>query len=246
VIDATFTKSIVDLAKVMTFEVKDANGKVHTYSTKQLHQVEPTPAPLMPKVSVHTLEGLADLINEVGLDSLAKPDYYLHIVDHENVGLFAVESDDEGRRQELIHASPVPFDKFPFGKWMAQEMFVIGVASQFSSTPDKEYVLKLASTLTDEEVATSEDNGFSQKATVKAGVKVAENVIVKPTVELAPFRTFPEIGQPISQFVFRCRKGQMGPELMLIEADGGKWKIDAIREIEKRLKEIVSEVDLVA
>lgn len=245
-IDSTFVKAITDNVKVEKFVVEDRDGVKRTYSTKSLNEVKPEPPPMLPKVSVYTLEGLAALIDQAKLDDLDKSDYFLQVIGHASVGLFAKESDEEGRRQLLISASPVEFEQFKFGQWLDQESFVIAVAAKFAPTVDKDYVLKLASTLTDEDVMTSEDNGFNQKATVKAGVKVAENVTIKPQVDLAPFRTFPELGQPISSFVFRCRKSPLGPQLMLIEADGGKWKIDAISMIETKLKEIVKDIDIVA
>lgn len=235
-IDADFVKEISDLSKVQEF-VLPANdsqdSKIHHFTSAAVHELKAAPPPMLAKVSINTLRGFGDLVEE-GLENLDKGKLFIHIQDHATVALIARTTDEYGRRQELVKATPVPFEVFPFGRWMSQEEFVIAVAARFSSTPDKEYVLRIASSLTNEAVAVSEDNGFSQKATIKSGMKMQETEVIKPTVSLAPFRTFPEVGQPISAFVFRAKAGQ-APQLMLVEADGGKWKIDAINEVARVL-----------
>jgi hypothetical protein len=228
-IDATFVQSIADRAAVQTFEVEGA-----TFSSKALHEIKPAPDPQSQKVYVYTLNGFADLVREK-FDAINLDDYVVHVTDYNRVKLIARGTDQWGRRLELIEASPVKFDEFKFGQWLDQESFVIAVAAKFAQTDDKDYVLKIASSLTHDATTIAEDNGFSQKATVKVGMKVAENIVVKPQVLLAPYRTFPEIGQPISAFVFRARGGD-SPSLMLVEADGGKWKIDAVEEVARKLR----------
>jgi hypothetical protein len=142
----------------------------------------------------------------------------------------------------------VSFQKFKFGQWMGHEEFTIAVASLFAETPDKAYVLTLASTLTDEAVKTSEDDGFRQKVTVKAGMRHAEGITLKPRVSLAPFRTFPELDQPVSDFVLRAKgEGDGGkPLLMLVEADGGRWKIEAIETIARKLQSYSLGIPIIA
>jgi hypothetical protein len=50
---------------------------------------------------------------------------------------------------------------------------------------------------------------------------------------LSPYRTFRELNQPESAFIFRMRGGGEGkaPQCALFEADGGKWKLDAVQAI---------------
>ena len=52
-------------------------------------------------------------------------------------------------------------------------------------------------------------------------------------VTLRPYRTFNEVAQPASQFVFRINKSA---NLALFEADGGKWKLEAVERIANYLK----------
>ena len=59
-------------------------------------------------------------------------------------------------------------------------------------------------------------------------------------VELAPYRTFPEVEQPISKFIFRM---QEGPRAALYEADGGAWRNKAILSIKEYLQEELKELE---
>lgn len=53
-------------------------------------------------------------------------------------------------------------------------------------------------------------------------------------VTLRPYRTFSEVEQPSSEFIFRIN--QLA-NMALFEADGGKWRLDAINNIANYLKE---------
>jgi hypothetical protein len=239
--DATFINAVAGLAETQEFQVE---GK--TFTSKPVHEVKPEPPKLAAKVQVFTLQGFADLLREK-IEDLDPTGFLIHITKYNEVVLISKETDEHGRRLELLKAQPVEFEQFKFGQFIGQEEFVIAVASRFVSTPDKDYVLQVASSLTNEAISISEDDGFKQKATIKQGLKVADTVQLKPTVSLAPYRTFPEVGQPISQFVFRARcGGGEPPKLMLIEADGGKWKLDAINEVRRFLSTLAVEIPIIA
>lgn len=118
--------------------------------------------------------------------------------------------------------------------------------SKFSTTPDKDYVIRVASTLKLDDSATFEDNGITQSVTLKASASLPEVEQLKPIVQLAPFRTFPEVGQPINDFLFRVNKTPSGPGFVLYEANGGKWKLDAINEIRRYLSVLNLGIPIIA
>ena len=62
------------------------------------------------------------------------------------------------------------------------------------------------------------------------------NAIVPNPVILRPYRTFPEVEQPASSFIFRMKEND-GVCCALFEADGGAWKNEAMRNIKEYLKE---------
>ena len=86
------------------------------------------------------------------------------------------------------------------------------------------------------------DNGVSQQTvTTAGGVVLVGTAPVPNPVTLAPYRTFREIEQPESLFVLRMRTGKDGekPTAALFEADGGSWKLEAIKRIAAYLREQV-------
>jgi hypothetical protein len=239
-IDATFVKSITDLAQVETFVV---DGK--TYSTEPLYLVreplplqppqpqQPVALPIPSHIAVTTLTGFAELVRQ-RVEKFDTSDYVIQVVNEGEVALVKKYSDECGRRLKLIVAKPVPFEKYQYDKFLDQETFIVSINALFAATPDKDYILGIASNITDNATSVSEDNGISQKLTVKVGMQLADTITVRPQIDLAPYRIFPECQQPISKFVFRARGGK-DPSFMLKEADGGIWKITAINEVRRVL-----------
>ena len=68
------------------------------------------------------------------------------------------------------------------------------------------------------------DDGITQQVVAKQGALLAADVKVSPIYQLAPFRTFIEVEQPESEFLFRVSDKNI---FALYEADGGAWKIKA-------------------
>ena len=90
---------------------------------------------------------------------------------------------------------------------------------------------------------TYSDDGCTQVATMTVGVAAKADAIVPNPVLLRPYRTFQEVEQPVSQFVFRI--GDRGtPEFKLVEAEGGIWKTEAVRKIKDYLELVLSEQDM--
>lgn len=121
----------------------------------------------------------------------------------------------------------------PFSNWRDQEEFNIMLQSMFIDDADRNLVLDFASHLKIEKGAEVQDNGISQMATVRDGVASLAQAKTPNPVTLRPYRTFNEVEQPASQFVFRINKLA---NLSLFEADGGKWKLEAVESIANYLK----------
>jgi hypothetical protein len=120
--------------------------------------------------------------------------------------------------------------------------------ANFTEVGDREYLLKIASNLTNERVVSAEDNGITQQVGLKKGAALKTTETLRQRVTLAPYRTFREVSQPSSEFVFRVRQGEEGgiPTLALFEADGGKWKIDAALAVRDWFKDKVGSIPVVA
>ena len=93
------------------------------------------------------------------------------------------------------------------------------------------------------EGATVKDNGITQEVTIKQGVELAL-IDLKERYGLMPYRTFVEVEQPLSEFIFRVKDdGQKNIFCSLHEADGGAWELNAMHSIkvylENELKEAI-------
>lgn len=116
----------------------------------------------------------------------------------------------------------------------------IELRSLFIPTADSTYLLDLLSKMTTGSKVTTSDDGITQTAEVQKGVSLREQVEIRPRVLLTPFRSFVEVPQPSSEFLLRINRDS---EIKLFEADGGVWKLEAVRNVaeylEAKLKDLV-------
>lgn len=178
-----------------------------------------------------TLTGLVDAVR-AKLDDLHTDEWVLEVKSYKHVRIVSRRTDAYGCREELVAVTLQDVEAFPFGRFLSREEFVIGLQSLMVPDEGSLAVLKVASALEVATVTLAEDDGISQRTAVKQGVMLKQDVTVKGRVTLRPFRTFREVEQPASKFVFRLRSvnGQV-PECALFEADGGSWKLDAVLTI---------------
>ena len=95
-------------------------------------------------------------------------------------------------------------------------------------------------------LATICDGQVQLMATVTSGARGKENKLVPSPCILRPIRTFIEVEQPASDFIFRLRTGAEDKVLAgLFEADGGAWKITAMSNIVKYLRETLKGVEII-
>jgi hypothetical protein len=219
--DAPTIQKIVELAAPTKFELDGL-----AYTDKRLTLVKP---PVAEAFSVGTLDGFVNML-EAGIDSFDAKDFVIHVVDHEEVRLSKREADVYGDRIAALVAKPTEgITDFPyFNDWGGQEDFIIGLQSHFQDSEDLKKLLDLASHIDLKESVKLADTGVSQEVTAQKGVAFREQVEVKARLSLKPFRTFRELDQPASDFIFRVKNGG---GFALFEADGGAWKIAAINAI---------------
>jgi hypothetical protein len=217
-LNADTIQKIVELAPTATVELHGL-----PFATRAL-TIVPTPA--APAFPVGTLDGFVNLL-ESGIDGFDVESALAHVVTFGRVDLVQRKADSYGRRIAHVTAALTEgVTTFPyFNRFGPQEDFIIGLQSHFQSTPDLAGLLDLASHITGKETVKQVDSGITQEVTVQRGSAFKESVEVKARVILKPFRTFRELDQPASEFIFRVKDGA---QLALFEADGGAWKIAAI------------------
>ena len=209
------------------YKVEPIEGRI--YSSKLLHPIE---SPLDAKETICTLTGLVDLI-DLNLNNL-QGRVFIHVASPTQVFCEDILCDFWGRRQYHIAANLPSYGRFNFGNYLEQDRFIVGLQAFFDPlrSPDLDYLLQIASNLKAENSVEATDDGLSQTAAVKRGIVLAERVAVKRRVVLSPWRTFREVQQPQSEFIFRLRSedGKV-PTLALFEADGEMWQTEAMATI---------------
>jgi hypothetical protein len=198
-------------------------------------------------VRVQTLLGFTQLVSEK-IDGFDPKTALIHVQHSGSVVLLASSADNFGRRKVFVNAFCEEGPKFQFGNFMASEQFLIALQTLFvPGAGDIDYILRMTSALAAEAVSTADDDGISQRVAVRSGAVLKTQEVVKPRIKLAPYRTFREVEQPVSEYVFRLRsrEGDL-PTCALFEADGGKWKLDAIQNIATWLSRNTTDIPVIA
>ena len=198
-----------------------------TFSRENLKRVND---PVATTLKVSTLTGLVDYI-KANVDEL-KGELLIQVKSHDEVRLFSKLNTDRDR-ELYIQAEAILPNNIRYNSFIDTENFNIMLQSSFVDTGDKAVLLKYTGLVQDEAVKSTGDDGVSQQVTVKTGVASVGQAIVPNPVSLAPYRTFPEVEQPISKFIFRM---QSGPRAALFEADGGAWRNQSILNIKNYLE----------
>lgn len=143
------------------------------------------------------------------------------------------ENDERQKRSTLIVVK-ADLPKFFYGSFMDQELFNINLQSKFKNDENRALLISFASSISIENGAEITDDGVAQITTIKNGVASKSKAIAPNPISLAPFRTFHEVNQPTSEFIFRLNKSA---EMALFEADGGAWRNIAVSSIKEYLVE---------
>ncbi len=184
-------------------------------------------------LQLNTLTGLVDYVKSE-LEREGKP-LFLHVVDEEEVVLKSTLLSN-GERETLVSANAI-VPKFAYGRFLDTEELIIAFQSIFTKTDDRDTLLKVVGNVKEENVRETGDDGFSQAVTIKTGIASSNDVLVPNPVSLAPFRTFLEVEQPASDFIFRMKDGPVGA---IFGADGGAWRNQAIANVRDYLQEQLS------
>ncbi len=212
------------------------DGAGNEYMLQGMAKIEPDKPNMAQPLCFATLSSLIDYI-KTDIDRIYKRSenpLIVHVENYQKVTL-ATPVFGHWNDREVLATTKAMVPAIPFGQWLDQEGFVIALQSMFVDKGDRAKVLKLASHVKIEEGVDVSDNGMTQKVVAKNGVASVEKVELPNPVVLAPFRTFVEVEQPISQFVFRMNQTG-GIRMGLFEADGGAWKIAAVQTIKEYLE----------
>lgn len=224
---------LVDLGESKVFRERYYGGD---YTNQKLYRIE---EPKAETLNARTLTSAVDYI-KANVDIIG-----LVLVHIESPTLITLKSplNNDKRREVYMECTALTPNNISFNRFSGTEEFNIMLQSSFVDNKDRNLLLKVTGNVKDEAVKSVGDNGVSQAVTIKTGVASVSDVVVPNPVTLAPFRTFQEVEQPESKFIFRMKDG---PSAALYEADGGAWRNEAMKNIKEFFKEQLKGFDNVS
>ncbi|QKS71929.1 hypothetical protein FLK61_35260 [Paenalkalicoccus suaedae] len=216
-------QAIKYLVKLGNVEAQKINERF--YSTEKLYRIED---PSVDSLQVNTLSGLVEYVKSEFDTSVS---LMVHVVSPTEVRVFDKINMDKNRDTYITAHALLP--SLSFNHYYSVEDFNIELQSTFVSNEDRATMLQVVGNVKEEAVNQIGDDGMSQSVVARTGVAQVGNVKVPNPVQLMPYRTFLEIEQPESPFVFRM---QSGPKCALFEADGGAWKLEVMKSIAEYLE----------
>lgn len=211
---------------------EEINGA--TYTNQILTRVE---EPVARPLETTTLTSIVDYIKE-NVDSIKDGNIIVHVMSYDKVSIKKELNSD--KRRECVMVAEALTPSIVTDRFIDPERFNIILQSSFIENEDRNKLLKVSGNIKEENVKSVGDDGVSQSAAIKVGVASVAEVVIPNPVILAPFRTFPEVDQPKSKFIFRM---QTGPQCALYEADGGVWRNVAMESIKEYLKDRLKGLD---
>ena len=227
-------EAINRILELATPNMQELGGDM--YSDKKLYRMDKELR--ANAIEMNTLTSLVQYIQR-NYEEFKGGKYIVQVVDPTFVRL--ISSLDADRKREILVEVEAELPSFPFNKAVQHQEFIIGVQAKFADGDaaynDKALILKFAGTVKSGTIASYKDDGVSQKATIKTGVASLSEAEVPSPCRLKPFRTFMEVDQPISSFIFRLDESNAGITCALHEADGGAWKNAAKENVRVYLEE---------
>ena len=216
-------------------EVVEICGK--TYANRNLTRYDCTDKARA--ITAATLSSLVDYISDCNNEFPDNRKMLIHIVSPTEVRLMSAL--DAERERETLFVVNAQTSDFRFDYWYDQERFMIELQANFQKNGDLDLLTKMAGNIEKKNGQAYADDGISQVATMTVGVAAKADVIVPNPVELIPYRTFQEVAQPASKFVFRIGDKEV-PAFKIVEAENNIWKNEAIANIKEYLAEALTEM----
>ncbi len=211
--------------EAMEPKVVEINGR--TYCNKALTRYDEEN--MARAIEASTLTAMVDYIKNCKEE--LRENMIIHVTDPRTVKLYSGLTKE--RKREYLFQSSAIVPKFRFDEWYDQERFLIELQANFEVNEDLEAILKVSGNVEAKTTANYGDDGVTQKTTIKQGIASKADVLVPNPVTLVPYRTFLEVTQPESQFVFRIKDNGGQPVFKIVEAEGGLWRNAAMQSIKE-------------
>lgn len=220
-------------------EIIEHEGVDYVKTSKGYEQLR---KPQTRKIEVNSLSGLVKMIRnsindaQDGVQGIYTP--FIVNLDFNCIEVMSALNNDKTRNY-LVEANPM-IPNLNMGRNMSVEEMIILLSTAYVPTENTDKFIKSISSLRIVEEVNFDDDGIGQTVTAKQGASMNKSFQVQPIVKLKPIRTYAEIEQVESKFLFRVNKDGT---VCLREADGGQWKYEVqsriVNYLESNLKELI-------
>lgn len=226
------------------FDVKpsfytDENG--NTYSDRKMIPVERVEDVAVDSICACTLSSIVDYIGGRVNDWVKNDKMIIHVESPTKV-LLTNELKSNGCYNCYVNCK-FNGNPFNFGRFMDTESFIVELQTGFVNNENLVQLQKVASNICVGSELSVSDDGISQNCVVKTGAALKSKLTVNNPVYLKPYRTFPEIEQVESPFVFRIRDNNNQPTCALIQSNSTMWEVECIKRIKEWLKKEINALD---
>ena len=241
-VSGTAVKEIAGLAEKASSVQQMTVGR-YQFTDRAVHRVSIDPK-LPSALTFYTLAGLVAYLKAEPFAE--KP--LVHVVSPVKVQAVSRLTGEDHHLRAVLAEAAYPGAQllgFQFNKQTSVEDLAIALQTCFQPDVGDVAALRLfiASVKSTSEVGLADD-GVSQTVHARSGVAAVKEAPVKNLWQLAPFRTFSEVQQPLSPFVLRFFRGT-APEAALFETGEVRWKVDAVTAVAAYLRQALgSEFDV--
>jgi hypothetical protein len=206
--------------------------------------------PDYPTIKCSTLSALKTLIenNAVHVIAAIQEPKIVHVCSP-SVVRFIGHPKKDGQRDVFCKIELDLGIDFEFGEYHELQSFIIALQTCFVPNANLQSLLEFLSSIVVGENGQFDDNGLYQNITVKVGIAAIDKKQITPRVALRPYRTFTEVDQPESTFLFRIRVSNDAKSIAcgLFCCDGNAWRQTAMASISAWIKDnIKSDFAIVA
>jgi len=237
VVTATAVKEITALAERAS-EVQRFTIGESEFSDRPLHRLNTDP-PQPETLEFYTLQAFADYLKAEAEDS--RP--MVHVVTPTRVdAISALYGDsDHLRRNPARAVCKTELKGFSFNSAIGLETLTIALQTCFQPGRGQiDELRKFCASVRSTASITVADDQVSQQIEARRGIAAVQPTAVVNPWSLAPWRTFPEIEQPISPFVLRFVEGEV-PRAGLFETGDASWQVDAVKAIARALRVLLGQ-----
>lgn len=215
-------------------ELETINGVDYIKTAKGYQQLK---KPRMDIINVNSLNGLVEMVKVVIKNEVLGIPALVVNVDVNDI-IVSTSHNIAGEMDQIIKAYPLMPD-LGLDRRQSVEELIIKLSTAFVETENTTKFINSISNLRMVEEVEFNDDGIGQTVTAKKGAQLNQKYTIQPIVKLKPIRSYAEIEQVESKFLFRVN--QSG-NVTLYEADGGQWRYEVQKRIVEYLETSLTEL----